>query len=68
MLFFDFNNPQQTSVTLYNMSGQIVGSTATGLVQKQRQVIPYKDLGKGVYVLEIIHDNQKMTKKFLLNF
>jgi len=68
LLFFDFNDPQQTAIALYNMSGQIVKSSQTTFVQKQRQVISYDDLSKGIYVLEIIHDNQKMTKKFILNF
>lgn len=68
LLFFDFTFPQQTSVALYNMSGQIVNATRTGLVRKQKLEISYSDLRQGIYVLEIIHDNQKMTKKFILNF
>jgi hypothetical protein len=68
LLFFDFDHPQQTSAALYNMSGQIVKSLPVAYLQKQRQVIRYDDLRKGVYVLQIIHDGQKMTKKFLINF
>jgi hypothetical protein len=68
LLFFDFNADQQTSAALYNMSGQIVRSTPARIVRKQKQEISYTDLSPGVYVLEIIHDNQKMTKKFILNF
>ena len=68
LLFFDFTNPQQTSVALYNMSGQIIESTQTGLIRKQKLELGYGNLRQGIYVLEIIHDNQKMTKKFILNF
>lgn len=68
LLFFDFNTPQQTSVALYNMSGQIVKTAQTAFIEKQKQIISYDDLSKGIYLLEIIHDNQKMTKKFILNF
>jgi hypothetical protein len=68
LLFFDFDNPQQTSVALYNMSGQIVKANQTGLVRKQKLEISYRDFNQGIYVLEVIHNNQKMTKKFILNF
>lgn len=68
LLFFDFNNPQQISVALYNMSGQIVKTTQTGLVRKQKLELSYVNFRQGIYILEIIHDNQKMTKKLILNF
>ena len=68
LVFFDFNAPEQTSISLYNMTGQIVGSIQPGSVQHQRQVLYYGDLPKGVYLLEILHDNLKLAKKFFLNF
>jgi len=68
LIFFDFEKPQETTVALYNMAGRVVRKNQTILIRKQKQEISYRDLNKGVYVLEILHDNQKMTKKFILNF
>jgi hypothetical protein len=68
LLFFDFAGPQETSYRLYNVTGQAVRSSGVSPVTKEKQEISYAGLPKGLYILEILHDNKKLTRKFILNF
>ena len=67
LVFYDFEKLQQTSVALYNMSGQIVKAIGINRIQKQKQEILYSDCKKGLYALQIIHDNQILTRKYFLD-
>jgi hypothetical protein len=67
LVFFDFRKGQETSLGLYNMTGQEVYSTRPGTIQKQNVGIPYDNLRPGIYILEVIHGNQKFTRKFIFN-
>lgn len=67
LLFFDFPAPQHVSISLYNMMGQKVRSAAPGKVQNDKEVLSVNDLQKGIYILEVLHDNQRYSKKYFLN-
>ena len=67
MVFFDFPRAQPVHIRLVNMTGQCVFSANQGLIDKGRSIIPYETLKKGVYLLEILHNNKVFTKKFFLN-
>ncbi len=68
IVFYDFNEPQLTSMNLYNMSGKKVEGSPTGMIQKERKVISYGSFSRGIYLLEILHDGKKFCKKFFFNF
>jgi hypothetical protein len=67
MIFFDFEKQQTTRIRLFNMSGQEVSGTGTRQIKKDRKVIGYEEMRRGIYILEILHDNKVFTKKFFLN-
>ena len=68
MIFFDFPTPEITGINLFSMTGQRVYTAQPGSMGKERTIIHYEKMNKGVYLLEIIHKNMKFTKKFFLNF
>jgi hypothetical protein len=68
LVFIDFSGEQFTAISLYNLIGQQIRRISQGSVQRQKMEISYADLQQGIYILEIIHANQKVTKKFMLNF
>ncbi len=67
MIFFDFPAVQTTGIRLYNMQGRCMSHIAPEPVSNDRRIIHYSDLSKGIYLLEILHDNKKFTRKFFLN-
>ena len=67
MVFFDFPKNESTRINLINMMGQCVFSEDAGFVEKERRIIPYGAMHKGVYLLEIIHNQKLYIKKFFLN-
>ena len=67
MIFFDFPGPEITSINLFSMTGHRVYSEIPGLMSRERKIIHYDTMIKGVYLLEILHNNKKFTKKFFLN-
>jgi hypothetical protein len=68
LTFFNFDEPQITSVGLYNMMGKKVKEVKEVMIQKERKVFSYDDLPRGIYLLEILHSSQKYCKKFFFNF
>jgi hypothetical protein len=67
MLWFDFPREENISVHLFDMTGRRVAGTAPGPVKAGREVLPYGNLRSGIYILEVIRGDRKMTKKYLLN-
>ena len=67
MVFFDFESPEFTSISLFNMQGQKMTSTEAGRMKQGREVIRYGGMRQGIYVMEIIHDNKIFTRKLFLN-
>jgi hypothetical protein len=49
------------------MIGQEVSAMAARVIKNGKEVISYQDLHRGIYILEILHDNKLLTKKFFLN-
>ncbi|MEI7727689.1 MAG: hypothetical protein WCK09_21460 [Bacteroidota bacterium] len=67
MVFFDFPMEQSTSLKLINMRGETVHAILPESIKKGRQIIPYENLTRGIYLLQILHGGMVMTKKFFLN-
>jgi hypothetical protein len=67
MVFFDFPKSESTCLKLINMRGQCLYSAYAGSVGKDRRVIPYENMYRGIYVLEVLHGNKVFTKKIFLN-
>ncbi|MCK9219651.1 MAG: T9SS type A sorting domain-containing protein [Bacteroidales bacterium] len=66
ILFYDFDPENDVSVRLFNMLGQEVVSSSNRSNEAHRQIIPYSDLVQGVYILEILHGQDRLTKKYFL--
>jgi hypothetical protein len=67
LVFLNFPSPQSTSFRLMNIMGkEIMKIQPQSIVNKQVK-IAYNNLDPGLYILEIIHGNQRYLKKFLLN-
>ncbi len=67
MVFFDFPAVQNCSLRLISMRGETIRKVGTELMSKDRKILPYENLPTGIYLLEVIHDNMVMTKKYFLN-
>ena len=67
MAFYDFPDPEQTRVSMINMTGKSVISLPAQTVQQGRSVVDYNGLPAGIYLLQIQHGRHVMTRKFLLN-
>jgi hypothetical protein len=65
-LFFMFETPEMTKVSLYNMMGQRVAGLVPETLTTGRRSIGYGSLPGGVYILEVIHDNKRFIRKFIL--
>ncbi len=66
MVFTGFDVPQEVAVRLYAMSGRPVFSQSVSGATSERIIIPYADLPSGVYVLEVIHDGLRFSRKYFL--
>jgi hypothetical protein len=66
LLFFDFPQGSTVAANLYDMKGVCIASASPGLVKKGREVMDYQGRPDGIYLLEVIHDNQKFTRKYFL--
>jgi len=66
-VFFDFPASRQTSLRLYNMMGMKVLEIPSRLIDKERVKFNYADINPGLYILEIIHNNKRFCRKFILN-
>ena len=67
MIFFDFEEPECTTISLINMMGQQVSSRDAGKLLKNRESIYYNAFPSEVYLLEIMHGGKVFSKKFFLN-
>jgi hypothetical protein len=68
LAFFDFPEPQYTSMKLYNNMGSCVAETACGRIRNDKGMLNYGRLPRGMYILEILYGDRKYCKKFMLNF
>ena len=61
---YNFKNNTKVKVNLYNTLGEQVGNTQYTTVQnKGRFVIETPQLAKGIYSVEVVYDNRKITRK-----
>jgi hypothetical protein len=67
MVFFDFPGPEETSVRVFNILGQELVRHPSKSTEKETVNISCRDFMPGLYVLEILHENQKFTRKFIIN-
>ncbi|MDP1621723.1 MAG: hypothetical protein Q8M08_05210 [Bacteroidales bacterium] len=67
MIFLDFEQPEFIIVRLFNIMGQEVSSIQPAIVDSDRKVIAYAGLPPGIYILEILRENKKFSRKFFLN-
>jgi hypothetical protein len=67
LIFFDFPSPRSTSLRLYNIMGKKVFEIPSRIIGKERVEFCYKDVGPGLYILEIVHDNKRFCRKLILN-
>jgi hypothetical protein len=67
ILFFTFPSFRQTSICMYNLMGQKIAEIPPGLIQKERISLSYSAFPRGFYILDIIHDNNRVTWKFLFH-
>ncbi len=66
LVFFDFPAPRSTSLRLYNMMGQKVMEIPSRFIGKERVKLSYMDVTPGLYILEIVHNNKRFCRKFIL--
>jgi len=67
LLFYDFEKQEDVSVCLYDMMGRDVARVRPKSLKKDRMAIDYGQMRAGVYILNITHDRQKFSRKFVLN-
>jgi hypothetical protein len=66
ILFFDFPKPQNTFIRMYDMMGQKVTELPSELIQKRSVSVGYSGLPKGCYILVVVHDKLRFSRKFLV--
>jgi len=66
MVFTDFRDQQSMAVSLYSMSGARVFSMNAGIAAKMKVIVPYDGFSDGVYILEVIHNDQRFSRKYFL--
>jgi hypothetical protein len=67
ILYYDFPEPENTIVFLYNSIGQKIFSSSEGNITTGRSFIPYMNARGGLYILEVIHSGKKFFRKYILN-
>ena len=67
IVFFDFIYPQITSISLYNMTGQNMVEYPSKTIEKDRVTFNYSGFRSGIYILEVIHNNNRFIRKFFFN-
>jgi hypothetical protein len=66
MVFFNFPEPRSTSVRLYNLMGQVVKEAPPYVRMKDKVTFSYGGLGSGIYIMQVIHEDQKVSRKFIV--
>jgi hypothetical protein len=67
LIFFDFPSPRNTVVDLFDMRGRKIREIPANTVQKGREAFSYSGLDPGIYIVQVIHNNLKITKKYFFN-
>lgn len=64
-VFFNFPSPRSTSLRLYDMIGREVMEDPSRMIVNDQVKLNYNGFNPGMYILEIVHGNQRYLKKFL---
>ncbi len=67
LVFFDLPETERFTVRLIDMRGQEAVAPLSGEVRKDRQAIGYSALPEGIYLLEVLHDGSRFTRKVFLH-
>ncbi len=67
LIFFDFPSPRNASVQLFDMMGRKVLDLPAITLQEGRQVFSYSGFKPGIYIVQVIHGDTKVTKKYFFN-
>jgi hypothetical protein len=67
LVYFNFPSAQSTSLRLYNIMGQKVFEVPSRLMYKESVKYSYMDVRPGLYILEIVHNDKKFCRKFILD-
>lgn len=66
MIFLDFPEAQTTSAKLISMRGETVFTIRPEPVDKGRLIVPYESFSQGIYLLQLMHGNMVLTRKFFI--
>ncbi len=64
---FNFEKVLDVEVKIYNSLGQAILSRKIGSIQRWNEKFDVRDLGSGIYYLEIMSGTQRTSKKLLVN-
>ena len=67
LIFYDFASPQNTDVRLFDMRGRQVRQTPAVTVKKGRDILSYAGLDPGIYIVQVIHGNKRLAKKYFFH-
>lgn len=67
LVFCQFEQPQQTTITLYTIVGTPLVRLPSEWISTGKQIVACDHLPKGIYILEVIHDGKRYVVKYLLN-
>jgi hypothetical protein len=49
------------------MTGRAVAGLPEEAIREGRRILPCPELSPGLYILEILHDGKRFTRKYLFN-
>jgi hypothetical protein len=62
-IFFDFKQATEVQIKVFTALGQIVQEPINMEVQQQNYLVDLSNLTSGVYFIDVIYNNQKITAK-----
>jgi hypothetical protein len=66
IVYYDFNEPKNVELRIYNISGQQMKIVPELSVTSYSQTVSVADLPKGIYIVEVNDGREIMTKKIIL--
>jgi len=67
IIFLNNEITEFTRINLYDMTGRLLTTLQSEQVKGDRRIVDYQSFPRGIYLLEILHGNQRYVKKFFLN-
>jgi hypothetical protein len=67
LIFFNFDRTEQVRISLYGMTGRAVAGLPEEAIREGRRILPCPELSPSLYILEILHDGKRFTRKYLFN-